>query len=408
MYTSVLLSTEGLVNPFQSLLIALFCVLNSGLVFAASVPDDHTIRIRIEHLKSEVELKGRHILINGDKFSESIFKKKATIQLREDGSWSVRTKNSEKLYPSMKLEISGESLELDGRAAPAHVVLSHTTKSLQSLRFDAITELPLEEYLLDVVASEVPSHWPVETLKAQAVAARSYALVIQKERAGKPYHIDSSTQHQVFQYKQHKRVKNTSKIVKAVKQTKGQILVGADGQVFKTYFHAHCGGETEDPGAVWGTPDENFKPLHDKESCDTSPSGQWVAEINETEFLKYIEKKVGEKSQDNRFLSLNLKHKSNSERIETIEIASLKSTLQLRSQDFREAFGFTKIKSTIFSFEYKDGVFSFKGRGYGHGAGLCQTGSRWMGASGSNYKQILSRYYSAARLSGLDITLSKN
>lgn len=381
--------------------LTLFLCIHSQASEVLTPVAEPTIRIRVEKVSSTSQLKAKKIKVNGILVEKS--KVEFSVQLFEKNKWLLKIpkKKKELVYESERLVIDAEKVTLNNRLAPAHIEFVQNASTALISDYDAVATLALEEYLLDVVASEVPSQWPLETLKAQAVAARSYALVIQAERKDKTYHIDSSTQHQVFQYKRHLQVKGKKNIIKAVEQTAGQILVDSQNTVFKTYFHAHCGGESEDPGAIWSEPNPNFKPLYDKESCETSPSGAWVAQVPESEFLAFIEKKENVPADQNQFVDLKLNIKPQSRRIETIEIVTTKATHKLRSQNFREAFGFTRIKSTIFSFENNQGVLNFKGQGYGHGAGLCQTGSRWMGASGSLYSEILARYYSEARLSQL-------
>lgn len=374
------------------------------------------IRIRVATASDTLTLNGSDFLLN----RTLKFKSARSIEIKalENDEWEILVPNhAPQTVSALVLNLEAEDLHHESRRIPDSIEIVRPKGFQTSRRLDVIATLPLEKYLLDVVASEVPSKWPLETLKSQAVAARTYALVTQKERYGKDYDIDSTTQAQVFQYLQHKRVEGTRNIIRAVERTRDQVLTAPSGHLLKTYFHAHCGGETEDAGRVWGQPDPRFHPVMDTESCQTSPSGKWSAQISPHELVSLVRHSLKKSraplaAASDEFVSLATRLKQNSQRIEEIEVSTIEKAVRFSVQNFREKLGFTRIKSGIFDVRFKDGFFILEGQGYGHGAGLCQTGSRWMGASGKRYDQILSRYYPSSRLvritDSVEMNMTKN
>jgi stage II sporulation protein D len=111
---------------------------------------------------------------------------------------------------------------------------------------DVINRLPLEEYLYGVVPKEMSPQWPIEALKAQAVAARTFALYHKKKSRDKEYDVYASTSSQVYGGVAAENEKATA----AVNETRGRILVH-DGRLILAYFHANSGGITEDAENVW-------------------------------------------------------------------------------------------------------------------------------------------------------------
>ena len=419
---------------FWSILFAIASTQAEVTTFEPNVQSTHhlvhiksyPIRIRTANITSSVVIKGEkiHIKTASESFLAShqpdvrsvatAFSALSTIsiQLVDQHKWKILNLETQETYEirQSRLLIEGQNLFVNQVESPNQIELIATEKTKLVKDFDVVATLELEEYLLDVVASEVPSHWPLESLKAQAVAARTYALVIQSERVDKPYEIDSTTQHQVFNYKRHLKVKDPKNVIRAVKSTRQKILQDKSSRLYKTYFHAHCGGESEDPGAVWGTPNPDFKPNYDKQSCESSPSGAWTFQISESDLVDRLSK-AEPALKDSPFLQLKLVYKPLSRRLESVEVITVNRVFRFRSQDFRAAVGYTQLKSTIFSLEVEGLAFNFKGQGYGHGVGLCQTGSRWMALTGSHYREILRRYYPQAHLSELknrSFILSKN
>lgn len=173
-------------------------------------------------------------------------------------------------------ELSGEGAKLmvrDDGNSPIQVV----ERSARSYRGDfeiskvngqlaLVNELPLEQYLYSVVAGEVPSSWPQEALKAQAVAARSYALYNAGLNKFKVAGLVDTTLSQVYNGTE----KEVSSIVQAVDATAGEVLAAANGQIVEGIFASNSGGVTADSSEVWG----NVNPIYSSVPSDGDESAQ--------------------------------------------------------------------------------------------------------------------------------------
>lgn len=110
-----------------------------------------------------------------------------------------------------------------------------------------INELPINDYLVGVLAGEISYSWPQSAIDAQAISARSYVYYWREQNKNKPYHIISGEVHQVF----HGVKDPHPKFVKAVRRTQGQIIIYRREPI-QTFFHATCGGTTTKPHLTWG------------------------------------------------------------------------------------------------------------------------------------------------------------
>lgn len=109
-----------------------------------------------------------------------------------------------------------------------------------------VNSLPLEEYLLGVVPSEMPSKWNIEAHKAQAIAARSYALANLNKRGSKGYDLKDTPLDQAYGGAS----SETPQTTRAVLSTRGEVLT-YDSKIIPAYYHASAGGKTLSAGEVW-------------------------------------------------------------------------------------------------------------------------------------------------------------
>jgi len=143
-----------------------------------------------------------------------------------------------------------------------------------------INELPIEEYVKNVVGSEVSASWDMEALKVQAVIARTYALY-QKAMNGNPnFDLTSSVLHQVY-----KGSAVDTRIAYAVMHTEGQVLKYS-GRLIEALYHSTCGGKTEDAAEVFGNNYPYLRPV--ESTCDISPYWIWERKIPVEEVEKAL------------------------------------------------------------------------------------------------------------------------
>ena len=240
-----------------------------------------------------------------------------------------------------------------------------------------VNELPLEDYIKDVVAVEVNKDWDMEALKAQAVVSRTYALYQKNFNGNRIYHIASSVIDQLYKGNNH-----DIRIAYAVEATAGEVLT-YNNSLIEAFYHSTCGGTTESPDEVFGINYPYLKPV--ESDCDLSPYGVWERTISKDEIQESL--KVTE------IQSIAIKSLTLTGRVKQLEILTDRGLTLMNATDFRKALGWKRIPSTSFHISRYNDSFVFEGKGYGHGVGLCQWCALKMSREGKNYKEILSYFY---------------
>jgi len=241
-----------------------------------------------------------------------------------------------------------------------------------------------------VLYHEVSHHWPMEALKAQAVAARTYALY-SINPAGKPYDVTNDIYSQVYGGKSSERYRTDL----AVEHTRGQVLT-YNGRLIPAYFHATCGGMTEDAHELWNVDD--IPPLRGVPCsfCQNSPHMHWKKNFrlkNIQDALNLHGYKVGS------IKEISIVDKDRSERINHLKITQKNGQdLVIRGKDFRDLMGPNVIMSNNYEITMRGYYVDLAGKGWGHGVGMCQWGALGMARQQFNYKQILAYYYPQAAL----------
>jgi stage II sporulation protein D len=256
-----------------------------------------------------------------------------------------------------------------------------------------IEHIPLEEYLKGVVPREASPLWPFESLKAQAVASRSYVLSEMSKRRDRDYDVRDDTLSQVYGGIKAERWRTDL----AVKATAGKILTYA-GKVLPAYFHSCCGGHTEDSAVLWG---KSLSPLEGKRCgyCRISPHFRWTAGISAkiiAEKLKAAGIEIGAIND----IKSGLRDRSG--RLEYVSVKSGNKWKEIASGDFIKAIGAKNIKSAKFYVRKYPLYYRFNGFGWGHGAGMCQWGAFGMALRWKSMKNILEFYYPGAEISDIN------
>lgn len=255
-----------------------------------------------------------------------------------------------------------------------------------------INELPLEDYLIGVINSEISSSWPMEVIKVQAVIARTYAVAKREERQGALFHLESTVMDQAYDGSD----LEDSRAAKGVHETEGQVLT-YNGTVIQAFYHANSGGKTEASQNVWGMSLPYLQGVDDKYGLNAA-SSRWEQTLPLSRIASSLQVS-GYKT--GRIMEIRAGSRNNRDRISTIILYTDRGTISIPATKFRMAVGSTIIKSTNFTVNTNGNSAYFKGRGYGHGVGLCQWGSRQRALDGFKYTEILSYYYPGTRLSNL-------
>lgn len=274
--------------------------------------------------------------------------------------------------------LNGESLEVEGKPLSTNNLIHQKSNG----KFDVISLIEFNEYLAGVVTGEMPSSWPLEALKAQAVVARSYALSKIAERQDQIYHLESDHLDQVY------RAQSSKKARAAVLATDGVVLKKRSGGILKAYYHADCGGHTVDASSVWGSGEYNSGTAKDP-WCASRHSHRWSHEMDLAEFSRKLQIKEQEIAVRSYFAPQS----------QVVKIGSLVISIQR----LREMFGFFNLRSSISKIELNEDTsdkssIKISGQGFGHGAGLCQWGTRDQVRAGRTYLQVLKHYYPRAKI----------
>jgi stage II sporulation protein D len=256
----------------------------------------------------------------------------------------------------------------------------------------AVNILPIEEYLVGLVAAEMSVDWPLEALKAQAAASRTYALYQREARTSKwsdsIYDLESSVLDQVYDGS----VKDDSRVRGAVEATRGEVLKRR-GRLVKAFFHSACGGRTESAVNVWGE-EKMFDTVRDP-YCKRSPNSSWSYKIPRSGLAERLAA-AGYPAE--RIDSVSVERRRNDPRAATVAIDTGGQTVFLQGSDLRRIIGYENVKSTWFDVRFDGDELVFTGRGFGHGVGLCQWGAKGMAEAGKDYREILKFYYPGTRL----------
>ncbi|MFZ5907120.1 MAG: SpoIID/LytB domain-containing protein [Nitrospirota bacterium] len=267
---------------------------------------------------------------------------------------------------------------------------THYTGTIEVWRSDKgiylVNELPLEEYIKDVVAVEVKPEWDMEALKAQAVISRTYALYHRNTNNGYFYHLASSVLNQVYKGK-----KPDLRVSYAVENTKSEVLT-YNGCLIEAFYHSTCGGKTEDAAEVFGKSYPFLKPV--VSPCTLSPYSAWEREIPANEIERALDIPGVQDIAIQSFTSTG--------RVKQVGIVHRSGMTCASATEFRKAIGWTRLPSTNFTVQKDHNMFLFTGKGYGHGVGLCQWCALEMAAGGKNYREILSFFFPGTTLQGYE------
>ena len=253
-----------------------------------------------------------------------------------------------------------------------------------------VNELGVENYLTGVLCREIAPWWPMDALKAQAIIARSYALYQKQFPRDNDFDLTADIYSQVYGGKSSEKWRTN----RAVGLTRGKILT-YQGRPFPTYYHATCGGRTEDAACLWNI---DLVPLRGVACnfCTHSPHYKWQAKIP----LKDIRLKLITKGfQIQEIAAIEITGYDPSGRITGLEIKSQDDGFTISLKDFRQALDPNLIRSANFTMQIEAGIVHFEGLGWGHGVGLCQWGMYRMAQEGYKYEQILQYYFPQSKLS---------
>lgn len=249
---------------------------------------------------------------------------------------------------------------------------------------NSITEVNLEDYIVGVVSAEMPASFEIEALKAQAVAARTYAMY-KKETRNLDYDLIIGTKDQAYQTNEALLKKwglsffnNFLKIRNAVIETKGEILT-YENKTINAFYFSMSNGYTENSELV-------FK--QDLPYLNSVPSIYDNESLNNYQFTKTMSKEDFCSSLDITCEKIDIKDISKSDANRVLKITI--NEKEFVGTEVRTKLG---LRSTDFEIQVNDNDIVITTKGYGHGVGMSQYGANGMAFDGADYETILKHYY---------------
>lgn len=269
---------------------------------------------------------------------------------------------------------------------------------------DKVEEIDLEEYIMGVVASEMPASFEEEALKAQAVAARTFYMNRRnnpsKDDKEKGAEVCDTSNCQVYMSKEERMSKwsseekesNWNKIQKAVLDTKGQVLTYNGAVLEYPQFFAISSGKTEDAKDVLSI-DVPYLKSEESKGEEIAPKYKSTVKVPINEFVNKINAKYKDaKIKINDLVSqIKIENYTEAGSVKEIKIGNE----EIKGTEFRELFN---LNSTNFILNFGNDGVKIDCTGYGHGVGMSQWGADVMAKNGETYDKILKHYYNGVEL----------
>lgn len=285
-----------------------------------------------------------------------------------------------------------------------NIEIFEETESISVFLNNHDIKIDIDEYLIGVVAGEMPASFEEEALKAQAVAARTYVYYKQALMdSGKADNIhsqsvvcDDHTHCKAYIDLQNKNPWGQSydiyynKIKNAVLETSGEYIIYNDEPI-AAVFHSASSGNTENAKDVWGS---DFSYLVSVQSDGSKDSPNYLSSISVSfeDFKKIIlEKYENAVFEDDPKTWFKASTRSDSGGVISVYVGGV----LVKGSDIRTLFS---LNSTNFTVEYTDTTVVFNTKGYGHGVGLSQYGANGLAKEGKTYEEILKWYYTGTEI----------
>ena len=402
-----------------------------------------TVRVRILNNTDTLKiLFNDEWLLTSETISKQILKEEGeAVFTIEDNKIKISDSNGDRYLTDDKfvLQSSNDSATLtiknvpfgvgwwwEGREDRIYEGKLHIYKTDEN-KFEVVVHLPIEQYLKGVVPYEIGSNSPLEALKAQAVAARSEAIIALNSKlySGEHYDLTSDVECQVFSGNGRRNKQSDL----AVELTKSLILT-ENGKPINAYYASNCGGHSELIKNVWGdrpAPESYSVSQFDWEEQNDSDLSieenvrEWIFSNPPSYCNPNINRELPEWSQNNfrwkrelkfdeaakmtskgkdlgNLIEIEILERGTSGRTYLAKFIFEKENVDVRGElKIRQMFS-PPLRSSCFVVDKTEKGFVIHGAGWGHGVGMCQSGAITMANSGKSFKEILKHYYQIAEL----------
>tara|TARA_R110002072_G_scaffold534_5_gene3796 strand:+ start:52624 stop:53793 length:1170 start_codon:yes stop_codon:yes gene_type:complete len=368
----------------------------------ASVPKVFGLRDHIPKVKIRLQKNLKKVLLSGTDLKRKfhigndikIFKGRKSVKFNCLGVAKRKTFKKPVLLASLRSQAGLIGLDEHKYRGDIHIVTS-----AKAGRCDVVQETNMENYISGLLAKEMNAVWPVEALKAQAVAARTYAL--QKMESGHTrikagyetyFDLESSEKHQVGG----SFLDTNENTDQASWDTKGEVLTTkGNHKITPIFFHAKCGGQTLTPDQVWQNKVKGYKSV-DCPFCYSHGKKDYHQAIDKVRFQKFLSWSIDKGFLDKRItldLDRTIRVVPHNIFSRSIRIYLGDTIVKLKKSNFRRYFGRVLFPSNNFKISVNNNKLRVFGQGLGHGVGLCQLGALDLAKKGWDYKRILAHYF---------------
>jgi stage II sporulation protein D len=321
----------------------------------------------------------------------------ANVQCAVAGKARSFTRVSAHSSSVFRLETASES---ESKDAMRGVVVRAAELRVSQGRLRAVAIIELETYASGVLAGEAATLRSSAALEAMAILARTWALASRGRHRADGYDFCSLTHCQFFRPPLSPG-KGTPAVEKAVADTAGLVLK-YQGKAIDAYYSAHCGGRTASAASVWpdrGTP---YLASVSDPYCARGEQAAWEQTLSWADLAQVV-KQEAPSSLRGPVRDLRVEQKDDSGRVRTLRLVSDTSqTIDANALRFalNRRLGWNTLKSSLYTIQRSDAGLVFRGRGLGHGVGLCQTGAEQMGQMGLSAARILAHYFPGTSVEG--------
>lgn len=274
----------------------------------------------------------------------------------------------------------------------------NTNKNEQMIRVlksdNTVENLRLEEYLIGVVSAEVPVSFEKEALKAQAVAARTYAMKQIQNSTNRNYDVTDNTLSQVYQDDNKLREKwkdkydeYINKVKECVSETEGEYIT-YNNEVIYAFFFSTSNGKTEDNKNVFGQDLPYLKVVDSSFDENETSSFVTTREFTKQEFYEKLQISYSE------HLNITDIIRTESGRVNNLKV----NGVEFKGRTFQSKLS---LRSNDFEINENENKIIIKTRGFGHGVGMSQYGANALAKQNKTYEEILKYYYQGTEIQKL-------
>jgi len=383
----VILKFKNTYSKFCLLPILFICVFHSQSVFASREPRIRVLISKNNNIRIRSD-RSIPLIIDGEFFSSKKIKG-LTLKNEKNRNILYFDKNKQKKY-DLKSNQQLQIRSFDGRGI--WVGQKRFSGKLDLFVLDSeilvVNVLGIEKYLSSVVGSEMPTKWPIEALKAQAIASRTYAL---KKKGNNLFDIDSTQKNQVYNGLESR----TYKTIRAVKSTRSLVLTYKN-KLINALFHSSSGGMTENSQDVWKNKYPYLSSVKDFDK--NNPKFKWQKKISSNELIDLFPKIGGLKN-------IEILDITSTGRVKNVKLIGVYGSDQISGVVLRKRLG---LKSNFVRFKFfeeelnnkfpsKKGLIVF-GQGSGHGVGMSQWGANYLASRGQKAERILKHFYRGVQI----------